>query len=176
MSENNTNLPSKEEVLNSEDMLLRGLMEAGNFKNDEAYRREIKVTRGDRTLFSFTVRPLDEEEEISCYRRATPQLPNPNGKNWPKIDGKTDTAKLRSLKIYTATIDEDKKRIWDNPVIKKQLGVVTATEMIDKCLRSGDKDVVLAIIEEISGSGSNNNSIEEGGEEAVPSLEEYAKN
>lgn len=175
MSENNTNLPTKEEVLNSEDMLLRGLMEAGNFKNDEEYRREIKITRSGRTLFSFTVRPLDEEEEIRCFRTATPQLPNPNGKNWPKIDGKTDTAKMRSLKIYTATIDEDKKRIWDNPEFKKKLGVITATEMIDKCLRTGDKDAVLAIIDEISGNGNGNSSIEEGTEDA-PSLEEYAKN
>ena len=175
MSENTNNLPSKEEVLSSEDMLLRGLMEAGNFKNDEAYRRKIEIKRGDRTLFSFTVRPLDEEEEIRCFRSATPQLPNPNGKHWPKIDGKTDTAKMRSLKIYTATIDEDKKLIWDNPAFKQKLGVITATEMIDKCLRTGDKDAVLAIIDEISGNGSGNSSIEEGKEDA-PSLEEYVKN
>lgn len=172
MSENKT-MPTKEEILNNESNLLRGLMEAGNFKNDEAYRRKIEIRRGDRVLFSFTIRPLDEEEEISCYRQATPQLPNPNGKHWPKIDGKTDTPRMRSLKIYTATIDEDRQRIWDNPTMKQKLGAMTAVDLIDKVLRSGDKDAVLAVIDEISGSGGRNSAVSDGEDE---SLEDYAKN
>lgn len=174
MSDNNTTLPTKEEVLSNEDILLRGLMEAGNFKNDEKFRREIAVSRGGKVLFSFTVRPLDEEEEISCYRAATPQVPHPNGKNWPKLDGKTDTTKMRSLKIYTATIDEDKKRIWDNPTFKQKLGVITATDMIDKVLRTGDKDDILAVIDEISGSDKGGESTNDGVTDK--SLEDYAKN
>ena len=173
MTDTNKNMPDKDEVLQSEDELLRGLIEAGNFKNDEAFRRKIEIRRGERVLFSFTVRPLDEEEEISCYRRATEQKVHPNGKKFGTIDGRTDSAKMRSLKIYTATIDEDKKRIWDNAEFKKRFGVITGVELIDKVLRTGDKDAVLAVIDEISGSGSGENG-EVGAEE--PTMEEWAKN
>lgn len=173
MSETMSNLPDKDDVLENEESLLRGLIEAGNFKNDEEFRRKIEIRRGDRVLFSFTVRPLDEEEEMRCYRQATEQRPHPNGKKFGTIDGRTDSTKMRSLKIYTATIDEDRKRIWDNQAFKKQFGVITGVEMIDKVLRSGDKDAVLAVIDEISGSGSGENGEVKADE---PSLEEWAKN
>ena len=95
----NEMLPTKEEVLQNEDSLLRGLMEAGNFKNDEAFHKKIEIKRGNRVLFSFTVRPLDEEEELACARQATKQIPHPNGIKYGTIDGRMDTAKFRSLKI-----------------------------------------------------------------------------
>lgn len=151
----NEMLPTKEEVLQNEDSLLRGLMEASNFKNDEAFHKKIEIKRGNRVLFSFTVRPLDEEEELACARKATKQIPHPNGIKYGTIDGRMDTAKFRSLKIYTATIDEDRARIWDNKQFQMQFDVMTGVEMIDKVLRSGDKDVVVDIISQISGSTSN---------------------
>ncbi len=151
----NEALPAKEEVLQNEDSLLRGLIEASNFKNDEAFHKKIEIKRGNRALFSFTVRPLDEEEEIACARKATKQIPHPNGVKYGTIDGRMDTAKFRSLKIYTATIEEDRARIWDNKQFHLQFDVMTGVELIDKVLRSGDKDVVIDIINQISGSGAN---------------------
>ena len=171
------NLPTKEEVLQSEDSLLRGLLEAGSYKDDEEFRRRIEIKRGDRVLFSFTVRPLDEDEEIACFRKATPKVPNPAGRHLPKIDGKTNTAAMRSWKIYTATIDEDRRRIWDNPEYKRQKGLITPIEVIDSLLRSGDKDAVLTVIDSISGSGGGNDAVDSGEDETeAPTLEEYAKN
>lgn len=177
MSETNKNLMSKEEVLQNEESLLRGLLEAGNYKDDEEYRRKIEIKRGGKTLFSFTVRPLDEEEEIACYRKATPKIPNPQGRHLPKIDGKTNTAVMRSWKIYTATIEEDKRRVWNNEEYKRKKGLITPIEVIDSLLRSGDKDAVLAIIDQISGT-SVNDAVGEAGDDATdaPSIEEYAKN
>lgn len=169
------NLPTKEEVLRNESTLLQGLLEAGSFKDDEEFRRKIEIKRGGRTLFSFTVRPLDEDEEIACYRKATPKIPNPAGRHLPKIDGKTNTAAMRSWKIYTATIEEDRRLIWDNQEYKRQKGLITPIEVIDSLLRSGDKDAVLAVIDSISGSGGND-SVETEEDNATPTLEEYAKN
>lgn len=148
-------LPAKDEVLQNEDSLLRGLIEAGNFKNDATFHKKIEIKRGDRTLFSFTVRPLSEEEEIACSRQATKQIPHPNGIKFGAIDGKTDIAKYRSLKIYTATIEEDRARIWDNKQFQMQFDVMTGVEMIDKVLRSGDKDIVIDVIRRISGDVEN---------------------
>ena len=169
-------LPTKDEVLQSEDSLLRGLLEAGSYKDDEEFRRKIEIRRGNRVLFSFTVRPLDEDEEIACYRKATPKIPNPAGRHLPKVDGKTDTAAMRSWKIYTATIDEDRRIIWDNPEYKRQKGLITPIEVIDSLLRSGDKDAVLAVIDSISGSGGGNDTVGTDEDATPPSLEEYAKN
>ena len=173
------NLMTKEEVLQNEDSLLRGLLEAGNFKDDDSFRRKIEIKRGGRTLFSFTVRPLDEEEELNCYKMATPKVPNPQGKHLPKVDGKTDAAAMRSWKIYTATIEEDRQRIWNNPQYKQKKGLLTPIEVVDSLLRSGDKDAVLSIIDQISGSrGSDSmgdvDTVEDTGD--APTLEEYAKN
>lgn len=179
MSENTIkNLLTKDEVLENEDSLLRGLLEAGSYKDDEDFRRKIEIKRGERVLFSFTVRPLDEEEEIACYRKATPKVPNPAGRHLPKVDGKTNAAAMRSWKIYTATIDEDKKRVWGNEEYKRQKGLITPIEVIDSLLRSGDKDAVLAVIDSISGSGANNDTVDTGDEEQpeAPTMEEYAKN
>lgn len=177
MSETNKNLPTKEEVLQNENSLLQSLLEAGSYKDDEEFRRKIEIKRGGRTLFTFTVRPLDEEEEIACFRKATPKIPNPAGRHLPKIDGKTRTSEMRSWKIYTATIEEDRRRIWDNPEYKKAKGLVTPIEVIDSLLRSGDKDVVLAVIDSISGSGGNDAvGTAESDSDTVPTLEEYAKN
>ena len=177
MSETNKNLPAKEEVLQNEDSLLQGLLEAGSYKDDEEFRRKIEIKRGGRALFSFTVRPLDEDEEIACFRKATPKVNNPAGRHLPKVDGKTDTAAMRSWKIYTATIDEDRQRIWGNEAYKRKKGLITPIEVIDSLLRSGDKDAVLAVIDAISGSGGGNDAVD-AGEEApeTPTLEEYAKN
>ena len=178
MSENTTkNLPTKEEVLQNEDSLLRGLLEAGSYKDDEEFRRKIEIKRGGRVLFSFTVRPLDEEEEIACFRKATPKVKNPAGRHLPMIDGKTNTAAMRSWKIYTATIDEDRVKVWGNAEYKRRKNLVTPIEVIDSLLRSGDKDAVLAVIDSISGSGSSNDAVDSGEEDTdPPSLEEYAKN
>ena len=174
----NKNLMTKEEVLQNEDSLLRGLLEAGSYKDDEEFRRKIEIKRGGKTLFSFTVRPLDEEEEIACYRKATPKIPNPAGKHLPKVDGKTNTAAMRSWKIYTATIAEDQQRIWNNAQYKQQKGLITPIEVIDSLLRSGDKDAVLAVIDQISGTSGNDTvgEVDSGESPEPPTLEEYAKN
>lgn len=170
--ENKKNLPGQEEVLENEATLLQGLMEAAGYKDDKSFRRKIEIRRGEKVLFSFTVRPLSEEEEIGCSRKATPKVKNRSG---IPVDGKMDVPAFRSWKIYTATIDEDRKRVWDNPDFKKAKNLITAVEVIDSLLRSGDKDMVLAVIDEISGSGMNNSEVgSEGGKE--PTLEDWAKN
>ena len=82
---------------------------------------------------------------------------------------------MRSWKIYTATIEEDRQRVWNNAQYKQQKGLITPIEVIDSLLRSGDKDAVLAVIDQISGTGSGDTLGEVDSADA-PTLEEYAKN
>jgi len=74
----------------------------------------------------------------------------------------TDTAKYRSLLIYTATVPEDRQALWDNREVWQQLNVLSGWQVIDRVLLAGEKDAVLAKLDQISGFGAN--------------LEEVAKN
>ena len=115
-------------------------MEAGSYKDDEEFRDVKSKSDGAAvSCFPLPCAPSTRTAEIACYTRATPKIPNPRGKHLPKIDSKTNTAAMRSWKIYTATIDEDRKRIWDNPEYKRAQHLVTPIEVVDKLLRSGDR-------------------------------------
>ena len=166
----NANLPDKEEVLNDEMGLLQGLIEAGNYKEDEAYRKKLVIQRNGKKLFEFTVRPLSDDEFFECRKKSTKRLPNPAGRKLPPIDGETDISRFRSWKIYMATIDEDRAKIWDNKKMQEALNVLTNVDLISKVFMDSEKDW---IIEEIDKLGVG--ITEDGTEESV-SLEEYAKN
>lgn len=170
-------LPDKETVLMDENVLLQGLIEAGNFRNDESLQRKVEIRRKGKLLFTFTVRPIDEEEEGICRSKATKKYPNPNGRKLPAIEGQTDWVKFRSWKIYMSTIDEDKALLWDNPKMKQALDVLQGVDLIDKVLRTGEKDAICTIIEEISGGAIDDSVADDYGDSVEPvSLEEYAKN
>ena len=169
----NAALPDQEEVLQNERSLLQGLIEAGNFKNDEEMQERIEIRRGGKFLFAFTVRALDEEEQGICRKKATKMFPNPAGRKLPPIEGATDWVKFRSWKIYMATIDEDKNKIWDNQDFANKLDVLTAVDMIDKVLRPGEKTAVCDVIDRLSGEGDADVDVTD--DEPV-TLEDYAKN
>ncbi|MEA4922151.1 MAG: hypothetical protein VB031_02150 [Eubacteriaceae bacterium] len=144
-------LPSHEEVRMNEDSILDGMMEAARYKQDEALYKDISIQRHGKELFKFTIRPLSEEEVFQCVKAATEYLPNPAGRHLPKIEGDTDAALMRAQKIVMATVDSDK--IWNDPKIKRQIGCLRATDVVDEVLMSGEKDWVCDIIDEISGYG-----------------------
>lgn len=141
--------------------LLQQLFAAANFKDDPENYREVKIERNKKLLFSFRVRPLEEEELQECRKKATQYAPNPQNRALSMEIG-VDLVKLRSYKIYTATIEEDRKKIWDNKVFQDRSGLLQGVDAIDKLLLAGEKDRVCQTIDEISGF--------------QVSLEEYAKN
>lgn len=141
---------TQEEILQTEDQILAGMMEAANFKED---KKKIEIRRKGKLLFSFNIRPITEEELQDCRKRSAKYIPNPMGRHLPKIEGELDVVKLRSLKIYTATVEEDKK-LWNNPQLKKQLNVITYTDVIDSVLLAGEKDAIDNVIDDISGYGT----------------------
>lgn len=151
--------PAREELLAAEPDLLRGLLEAARYKTDQQVT--IVISRQKKEYFRFRIRPLTEDEYNKCREDATKYEPN------PRLGGilmpvSTDTAKYRSLLIYRATVDDDRKQLWDNKHVQNELGVGIGWEVIDRVLLAGEKDAVLARLDEISGYGT--------------SLEEVAKN
>ena len=63
----------------------------------------------------------------------------------------TNTAKFRSWLIYTATIDEDRAKTWDNKKAQEAFNVLQGVDVIDAVLLSGEKDRIIEVINEISG-------------------------
>jgi len=140
---------SKEEILMSEDELLRGLIEAGTEKDDESTYRKIQIKRKGEVKFEFRIRPLSEAESIACHDNATRFAPRKRGQ--PKREIETNFSEFRSWLIYTATVDEDRKKLWDNKTAQDRLDVLQSVDMIDAVLLPGEKERVIDVINEISG-------------------------
>lgn len=146
-----TGIPGENEILNNEYDLLESLMEAAGYKEDESLQKEVKIERKGKFLFKFTVKPLSEEDIRLARKNATKMLKNPAGRNLPMIEGDTDMSALRSWKIYFATVEEDRAKIWDNAAMKKKFNAMRGYEMVDVLLTGGEKSAVIDLIDSISG-------------------------
>ena len=131
--------------------LLESLLEAANYKEDEDNLRKIQIKKGDKFLFEFTVRPLSEDEISKARKQSAKYMKNPGGKHLPKIETEVDYPQLKARKIYLATIEEDRKKIWDNKTIKEKFDLIEGWETVDKLLSGGWKNAVNEVIDEISG-------------------------
>ena len=156
-----TNLPTQQEVLQNEDQLLAGFLEAAEFKENTDFQRKIEIKRNGKLLFSFYIRPLTEEEVQGCRKRATKRRPDPRGKQFGMIEIETDYIKLRSYKILAATVDKGHGILWSNRTLKEKLKVIEDVDVIDKVLMGGEKDYINDVIDEISGYGMHEVSLEE---------------
>ena len=142
-------IPSEEDILMNENEILRGLIEAGTEKDCEETYKRIKIRRNGKLKFEFRIRPLSEEESLACHDNATRFAPRKRGQ--PKQEIETNTAKFRSWLIYTATIDEDRAKTWDNKKAQEAFNVLQGVDVIDAVLLSGEKDRIIEVINEISG-------------------------
>ena len=135
---------TRDEALMNESNILSGLLELEKEKDNEANYRTIKIKRGGKTKLMFRIRPLTEDETRACMKRATPVSRNKN------TAAEADMVKFRSLVIYTATVAEDRAKIWDNREAKIQMNVIEGWEIIDKVIYAGEKSQIMDVIDEIS--------------------------
>lgn len=145
----------REELLANEDDLLRGLLEAAEYRNEEA---TIEVARKGKVLFRFRVRALTEAEINECREKATTRVRNKSG---IPVQEKFDFTLFRSLLIHKATVEEDRKKLWDNKAAWDKLNVVSGIEMIDAVLMPGEKAAIVDKIGEISGYVQDEGELEE---------------
>jgi hypothetical protein len=166
-----TGLPSPEKIAMSEEELIAGLLAAADFETDEEVMKNVQIKRNGKLFFEFMVHPLSEKEMMRLRKQSTPYYKNPGGKMLPKIEGDIRMDEFRSRKIYAATTDADRAKLWDNPKVKAGLrakgkDILEEWEIIDAVLMGGEKYMVSNIIDDISGYNDD--------EELE--LEEYAKN
>lgn len=150
----------------NEDDFLKAILEASNFNTSEN-SAIIEVRRSGKVLFSFRIHAMSEADFDRISKKNTTYMTNRNlGYKVPK---EKNNVRYRSQVIYEATIEEDRKKLWDNKKAWASLDVLSGIDMVDKVLMAGEKDHIYDIIEKES--GFTNDSLEE-----VKSLEDSAKN
>lgn len=177
ISLNEYEAPKMEEVTpDNESDLLKGLLEAASYKTTEKRKVDVLGQEFDdegnrKKLFSFYIRPISDEELVGCRKKAMKTRANRANRRAGNVEEEVDISLFRCWKIYTATIDEDRKKIWESPAVKNMLianghsDIVTAVDVIEAVFSAGQKDQIDDLIDEISGWGEN-----------TITLEEYAKN
>ena len=89
-----------------------------------------------------------------------------------KVESDRDPVVYESYLIYLATVEEDKKKYWDNQKLKDKFDVMQGYELVDKVLLPGEKDAVIDQINILSGY-----NLDEDEDEGVPRDDtEIAKN
>lgn len=163
IEEVNTNeAASPEEVVINEKELLKALS-GGADVNQETKTIEV-CFRG--ITFRFRIRPLTEREYDKCREKATTYSKNKRFGGM-KLPEKTDTVKYHTLLIYTATVAEDRAKLWDNKALWDATNALTGTDMVDILIpTAGKKQAIIDLIEQLSGFD----------EEAEANLEETVKN
>ena len=137
----------RDELLFNEDEILKAI---SGKEIAETLTETIEVVIG-KTKFRFRIRPLSEREWDKCRERNTKYQKN-RRLGGMKLPESTDTTGYHSELIYTATVDEDKARLWDNKRFWKELNAVTGKDIVDKLIPlAGKKQAIVDRIERLSG-------------------------
>jgi len=150
-----------------EEDFIQGLIDAAGYRENETQR--IEIIRGGKLYFAFTIRPLSSEEYEKCRKKHTRFVRNKQ--LGMKLPEETDRTKYNSAVIYEATVEEDRRSLWDNrkvwnALIDRDFQILSGLDVIEYTMMAGEKDMVLEAIDRLSGFGD---SMESGG------LEETAK-
>ena len=139
-----------------EDDIIQGLLDASDYATEETMH--IEIVRNERLYFAFDIRPLSEEEYNKCKKKYTKYVRNKQlGVKMPE---ETNTVKYRNALIHTATVQADREKLWDNRKVwkaleDKGLQIMNGLDVIEYCLKAGEKEKVLEQIDRLSGYEEN---------------------
>lgn len=146
----------KNQIRIHEEDLIQGLIDAAGYSREET--QHIEIIRDGKLYFAFDIRPLSEEEYDKCKKKWTKYVRNKQF--GMKLPEETNNVKYRAALIHTATIHADKEKLWDNKKVweslrSKGLQILSGLDVIEYCLKAGEKDKVIACIDTLSGYDSN---------------------
>lgn len=158
---------TKGQILTREEDFIQGLIEATEFANEEKQR--VEIVRNGKLFFAFNIRPLGAEEYERCRKKHTKYVRN--RQLGMKMPDDTDRVRYQSALIYTATVEEDRAKLWDNKNVwntlrDREFQVMNGLDVIEFALKAGEKDKIIEAIDALSGYEAS--SIEE--------IENVAKN
>ncbi len=137
----------REEIAINEDDLLR-LLTTNEIAETHT---EVICVKVGKSSFSFRIRPLSEKEWDKCRERNTKYQKN-RRLGGMKLPESTNTTGYHSDLIYTATVAEDRAKLWDNKRLWAAVNAVTGTDMVDKLIPfAGKKQAIVERIELLSG-------------------------
>lgn len=137
----------REELAFNEDEILKALTDKSQH-DDHIEVIEVKLGKA---RFTFRIRPLSEKEWDKCRERNTKYQKN-RRLGGMRLPESTNTTGYHSDLIYTATVAEDKAKLWDNKRLWDAVNAVTGTDMVDKMIPyAGKKQAIIDRIEAISG-------------------------
>lgn len=147
---------AKSYIRANEDDFIQGLIDAAGYVNDET--QHIEIVRSGKLYFAFDIRPLSEDEYDRCKKKYTKYVRNKQF--GMKLPEETNSVKYRAALIHTATTDECKAKLWDNKQVwealrNKGLQIMNGLDVIEYCLKAGEKDKILEWIDTLSGYDSN---------------------
>lgn len=144
---------AREELAFNEDEILKALTDKS--QHDDCVDT-IEVQFG-KTRFAFRIRPLSEKEWDKCRERNTKYQKN-RRLGGMRLPESTNTTGYHSDLIYTATVEEDKAKLWDNKRLWAAVNAVTGTDMVDKLIPyAGKKQAIIDRIEALSGFNEDEN-------------------
>lgn len=127
-----------------ESDITAALLEAASYRmNQKTATVRIKDPSGEKLLFTFQVRGLDEDEWAKCRRQ--------NLSNRGLRTEELNNARFLSQVIYEATIDEDKERVWKNKAVWQKLNVVSGVDLVNMLIPPGKKNSIVEAITKLSG-------------------------
>lgn len=143
---------TKAQLRANEEDFIQGLIDAASISEDDTQR--IEIIRNGRLFFAFSIRPLCSAEYDKCKKKYTKYVRNKN--LGMKLPEDTDRVKYQSAIIYQATVDEDREKLWDNKKVwetlrNQDIQIMGPLDVIEYCLRAGEKDRVLQAIDTLSG-------------------------
>ena len=151
----------KADMAANETDYLAGLLDAAEDAEEET--KKIEIVRNGKLYFAFSIHALTDETLYDIRKKYTKYVKNK--RTGTKVSEGMDSAKFRSSMIYNATVAEDQEKLWDNKQIQKELSqrgkhIINALDVIDAVLLPGEKENVLAALDELSGYATEEAKVE----------------
>lgn len=122
-------------------------------KGEDGHVEETKEIRCNykNAVFTFRIRGLSEREYDSCREKCTKYQKN-RRLGGMRLPEKTDTVGYHTLLIYTATVKEDREKLWDNKKLWEACNALTGTDLVEILIpAAGKKQSIVDEIERLSG-------------------------
>ena len=142
-----------EELKEFEGDIVSALVEASKYRQEETEIYTMRIIRNKQVLLKFRIHPLSEQDYEACRRKNTKYVRNRNV--GVKVPESTNAPRFRSQIIFTATVKEDRDKIWNNKDAWEKIGVASGVDMVDAILKAGEKDAIIEQIDKISGYRSS---------------------
>lgn len=147
-----TGLESSTNFEQDEKSLISALLEAADYKSaSEENTKTIQVKKNGKVLFTFRIRGLSQSEIDAAAKKATKQIPNPAGPKYPAISGERNRSAYYNNLVFIATVEEDRKKIWENAEFNRKFNILDAADSVNEILKGGIKSKVVDEILKLSG-------------------------